>query len=755
MTSPSTPRRRRSRDPRPDLVAVAAGLAAVAAPASLTGLPVVDAIERALFAAGVAYLGAHARRLTWLIAGAAVTAVARGPALLFALASLAVITAAMVPERRRRVMGAAAMGGLANALLWLPEGTPLPWVVVGLLGLVPAVATGLPFVRSPRRTVARVALWGIGGVALLATVLAGAAMGLAYAQVQDGASDAQRALDAARDGDADVAAVALGRSGTAFDSAAGRLDGPLTVPARIVPGLAQQVDAVRVTVDQGRQITESAGSLVTTADYGNLQYDGQLDLEQVRELTPPTVAVADDLEQAGAALADVEETWLLPPLRSRIVDLRERIDDAADEADLAATLLQVVPDLFGGDGPRRYLIIFITPAELRGAGGFIGSYAELTAADGEVDLSRSGRIADLIFAVPRGQRTISGPADYLERYGRFEPQDFLQDVTFSPHFPSSAQVIAELYPQSGGQPVDGVISVDPTGLAALLDLTGPVAVEGLPQPLTAKNAVQILTKDQYLQLPDEAERGEILTEATRVTFEALVSDTLPAPRRIAEALGPATRAGHLRLWSPTDAEQQAFERLRATGDLHIPVGHDGFSVVQQNTGNNKIDAYLERSITYEPTIDPATGEVTATLRVALRNAVPSTDLPDPVVGNSRGAPIGTNVTWLTIFTPHVVTGATVDGRPLSLGPSRERDLNGWNTPLLSIPPGGEVVLEVELAGGVDLRDGYTVDVLPQPVANPDQIEVTTRFAGDASGPRTWIDGPVVEPTRQRIALPGG
>lgn len=739
-------------------MAVAAGLAAVAAPASLTGLPVVDAVERALFAAGVAYLGAHARRVTWLIAGAAVTAVARGPALLFAMASLATIVAAMVPERRRRVLGAAAMGGLANALLWMPESTPLPWILIGLLGLVPAIATGLPFVRTHRRAVAQTALWGVGGVAVLATVLAGVAMVLAYAQVRDGAADAQRALDAARDGDAEAAAVALDRSGTAFESASGRLDGPLTAPARIVPGLAQQVEAVRTTVDQGRQITESAGSLVTTADYGSLQYEGQLDLEQVRALEPPTTAVAEDLDQAGDSLAEVEETWLLPPLRSRIVDLRERIDDAADEADLAATLLQVVPDLFGGDGTRRYLIIFITPAELRGAGGFIGSYAELTAVDGNVELSRSGRIADLIFAVPRGQRTISGPADYLERYGRFEPQDFLQDVTFSPHFPSSAQVIAELYPQSGGQPVDGVISVDPTGLAALLDLTGPVAVAGLSQPLSAQNAVQILTKDQYLQLPDEAERGEILTEATRVTFEALVSDTLPAPRRIADALGPATRSGHLRLWSPTDAEQEAFERLRATGDLDIPVGHDGFSVVQQNTGNNKIDAYLERTITYEPTVDVATGELQARLRIVLRNAVPSTDLPEVVVGNARGAPVGTNVSWLTIFTPHAITGATLDGRPTSLGPSRERGLNGWNTPLLLVPPGGEVVLEVELAGGVDLRDGYRFSYVPQPVANPDQVETRLELARgtERSSGRSELlvmaGGPATEPTTSRVEL---
>ncbi len=42
-----------------------------------------------------------------------------------------------------------------------------------------------------------------------------------------------------------------------------------------------------------------------------------------------------------------------------------------------------------------------------------------------------------------------------------------------------AQVIGGLYPQSGGEPIDGAISVDPITLAAFLKLTGPVAVDGL------------------------------------------------------------------------------------------------------------------------------------------------------------------------------------------------------------------------------------------------------------------------------------
>ncbi len=268
-------------------------------------------------------------------------------------------------------------------------------------------------------------------------------------------------------------------------------------------------------------------------------------------------------------------------------------------------------------------MIFMTPAEIRGAGGFIGNFAELTATEGDVELTRSR-------AHPRAHRGSTAqhpqperPTDYLVRYGRFNIPDYQQDATLSPDFPSVAQVMAELYPQSGGQPVDGVIGLDPTGLATLLEFTGPVVVEGLPQPLTAENAVEVLTKSQYIDVPDDAERGEILTEAVRVTFDKLTSATLPTPRKLSETLSPAARAGHLRVWSPDDRVQETFERLGTDGTLGLPTGADGFSLIQQNVGNNKLDAYLERTMDYRATVDAETGELTGTLRVELTNAVPA------------------------------------------------------------------------------------------------------------------------------------
>jgi hypothetical protein len=151
-----------------------------------------------------------------------------------------------------------------------------------------------------------------------------------------------------------------------------------------------------------------------------------------------------------------------------------------------------------------------------------------------------------------------------------------------------------------------------------------------------------------------------------------------------------------------------------------------------------------------PGVDVASGALEATLRIELHNAVPSIDLPDPVVANARGAPRGTNVAWFTIFTPHVVTDARIDGRSLLLGISEERGLNGWDTPLIQIPPGETVVVEVKLAGGVDLGAGYRFTLLPQPVANPDAVDVRLELRNGRQGGtgRTTLPlltgGPVTE-----------
>ncbi len=760
MSERRTSSRRRSDRLRAEISSALAAIGAIFAPASLTGIGSIDAVERALLTGFVAYIGSHGRRWAWLLAAAVVVIPARGTSLALALGALVVLVASTIPQRRPRAWGALGLGLMVNAVLWYPPSAQ-PWgAVLAVAAMALVVVSGFPHLRNSRRRAAERILIGTVVLVLLAGIAAVVAVGLSYRQVQSGASSARDALASTRNGDADGAGDSLNAARASFDHASARLSGPLTTAAEFVPGMAQQIVAIRTTVEQGRTITATADDLVATADYDRLQYDRRLDLVQVADLADPTKRADAALGQARRKLAKVQRSWLLPPLRDRVDQFAADIDEARTDASLAADILERTPALFGAEEPRRYLIVFLTPAELRGAGGFIGSYAELELDDGKATLTRSGRIDDLLEAPNPERRTITGPADYLARYGRFDPARFPQDVTYSPHFPSDARVIAELYPQAGGQAVDGVIAIDPKGLAALLELTGPVTVDGLPEPLTAENAVEILTRSQYLDLGDRAARGEVLASATKATFEKLTNSSLPAPRTLADALSPATRGGHLRLWSPDASEQALFERLGADGGLVLPKGADGFSVVQQNAGNNKIDAYLERSIRYEPTVDLDSGKLTAELTIEMTNAVPFAVLPEAVGGNTRGAPDGTNLTTLTLYTRSAVSGATLDGKAIKLGPGTERGLNAWDTPQFAIPPGATVTLKIRLEGGLDLSSGYRLKILPQPVANPDRfsstltaVDGTVASTGDHEAV-LFEDDPLEAPTTVRVRLDG-
>ncbi|MCU1499559.1 MAG: arsenical pump rane protein [Acidimicrobiales bacterium] len=740
---------------------VLAAAAAAFAPFSPTGNTVVDVIERMVVVAAVAFAGAHGHRRQMFLAAALSALPARGVSLVLVLVALLASVAGTRTTRRSKALGAVTAGALANAVLWYPPMDPAAVApVVGLVVYVVLFTAGVVHLRSgPKR-----ALMAAAGTCIAVVAFSLAATGwvalTSRGDVEAGTSAARAALAAVRRGDSAGARAELALALEHLDRADERLNGPLVAPAGAVPGLAQQVHAVQLAVDEGLAVSRAADDLVAT-DYDSLRYNGRIDLDRVTVLQPQAERVRTALATAERRLAGLDDVWLVSPLRTRVDDFQAQVAAARDDADLAGELVDLAPGLLGGNGTRRYLIVFLQPAELRGAGGFVGNWAELEASDGDVDLSRSGRIKELIDAAPPGTRSIDGPADYVRRYGPDRPTDNLQDVTLSPNWPSVASVYAQLYPQSGGREVDGVIGVDPTGLAALLDLTGPVTVPQLgATKLTSENAVELLTIDQYLFFGDSAERADILEAATRATFQKLTDAALPAPRKLGDLLGPAARGRHLQLWSPRRAEQALFHRIGTDGRLAIPRGHDGMSIIQQNVGNSKIDAFLERTVAYRATVDARTGALEGEVHVTLRNTVPLKDVarfPRAVVGNNRGVPNGTNLSRVSLVTPQAVTSVTIDGRSLKPVPVVEAGQTFWDLPLVQIPAGGQVEIVFELRGGVDLRGGYRFDYLPQPMVNPDQLDASVSirngtFQEPDEGGRLRVEGPAGEPVALRSGV---
>jgi hypothetical protein len=726
------------------LVGVAGAVVAARAGCEPTGTPAVDAVLTGGFALLVVHATARARRWTW-VTMAGIAAVGPDTASWVAVGGAALAVALIGGLTRRRRWVGAVVGALAvQSLLRLPDlGFPGASALVVAAATAPVLVSAyLVLPRRRRREVGR-AVAAAGVVAVVAGVLLGAAAVAAARALDEGAERTALGLEASSDGDMVEAAVLFGEAEDAFGRARTWVGSVLTLPARAVPGLAQQARALDGLSRSAGELARVAGEAAVVADPQEFRYEsGRIDLDRLRAARGPLDAAAAALADTGSLSDRVGSPWLLPPVRDRLERLDAAVAEATPSVELAARAAWVVPPMLGEDRPRRYLVMFLQPAEARGLGGFMGAWVELTATDGSVRVSASGRPTDLNRAPGREERTISGPPEYLARYGRFRPAYYAQDVPFSPDMPTVAQVMAELYPQAGGVPLDGVVAIDPAGLAALLRFTGPISLPRTGTRLTAENAERFLLRDQYEAFDDDPERRDALEDAGREAFERLVTGDLPAPRRLGAELGPLAEGRHI-LAHAFDPEAQAlFERLGVAGGAGAPEG-DGFMLVTQNKGNNKIDVFLRREVDYRVEFDPATGAVEATARITLRNDAPASGLPDAVIGsNDQGLPLGTNAMFFSFYTPHALEGATLDGVPFGVETQRELGYRVYSR-FLEIPPGAERVVELELSGRLAPGGDYRIGILPQPIPDPDRVTVRL------TSPRDWVpvqaDGLVADP----------
>lgn len=607
---------------------------------------------------------------------------------------------------------------------------------VPLAGLVVATARARVYEEPVTGFSVRWYVIAFGGLGAVAALSAPAVVTLISARtgLQEAASAAKSALASVQRGDQTAAAASFDRAARGFEREQRRLDDRLTSLGLAVPGLASNLRAARELTDIGSDLAHTGSRVAKVTSPDRLRVTGgQVPLGEIERITPELEDGARSLRVARRRVRSVSGSYLVPPIRSAVDELSDRLDGAVHDADQAARAAKLVPAMLGGDGTRRYFLAVQNNAELRATGGFIGNWGELVAEGGRVRLERFGRIAELNRAVagsgaPVGNLDVS--VEFLRRYERFEFTTTWQNVNMSPDFPTVARVIGELYPKSGGREVDGVIAVDPLGLAALLELTGPVPVEGWPEPLSAANVVDVTLRDAYEEYPD-ARRVDFLGEVADTAWRALTTADLPEPADVAKVLAPAAREGHLLFYPFRMDEATLLQGLGATGNAR-PVRSDALAIVTQNAGGNKVDYYLRRSVDFDVRLepvaraggsDPKRAAVRTKLRVELHNDAPSAGRSVIAIGPySEEFEAGENRSFVSVYTPHGFDAARLDGSATGLESATE--LDRWvYSKFVSVQAGEAGALEMELSGTVRLGPGgwYALDLDHQATVIPDEV----------------------------------
>lgn len=597
-----------------------------------------------------------------------------------------------------------------------------PFGLTAAVGVAVAAVLVVGGVRGGRRLptwAPRALAAGVGIVVVAGAGMAAAALS-ARADLATGSRTARAGAAALRSGEIERAADEFALAADSLADAHRALDRPWTQPARLIPVLAQHRRAGTTLAEASADAATVLAEELDAFDIAAIgPRDGRIDIDAVQALAEPLARATMSLEQLDDALVEVDSGWLVAPVADRLDRLA---DDTAEQRRLserATAALDVAPDLLGVDGERRYLMMFTTPGEARGLGGFMGNHALLGIDDGVISVGAIGRTADLNEGGGR-PRTVTGPDDWLGRYGPFgftsgpngtvsaEPWS---NVTMSPHFPSTAAVATELYPQSGGVEIDGVVALDVFTLQEIVGAVGPIEIAGVDRALDGSNLADFLLIEQYRDV--SSARLDLLEVIAAATLDRLLGGTDLDPVDLGRRLAPMAAQGRLVAWS-TDADEQAMiESVGLAGRLFgdAEPGDDAFSVRVVNSSASKIDTFLERSVC----LSPGRGDEPGRATITLTNDAPTTGLPEYVIGNRVGLPTGSSRLLVSWHSTIAADSIAIDGESAALAAQREQD--AWvYTVMVTLAAGASTSIDVAFDDPI----GDIARVDPQPLVRPER-----------------------------------
>ena len=399
--------------------------------------------------------------------------------------------------------------------------------------------------------------------------------------------------------------------------------------------------------------------------------------------------------------------------------------------------LRAVHGLLGGDGPRTVLVGVMNNAELRGAGGYVSSFAVVRADAGRVEVGRFQEVID-VQASPEQAVRVPAPKDFSRRYGVYLADTTLwKNVTMSPHAPASASVMCEVARLSPGIPCDGVVLLDVPALARIIDLKGPVTVAGAV--VGGDELVRSLLVEAYADAENTASAQAERRAELRAAADAGLSELLGSSLAGADALrvlADASRGRHLAVFSARPEEQRRLYAAGLSGSSH-PDGADLSLVSLNQMSAGKLDYYLQRAVEVDVVVGRRTAVVEQRVRLALDHPE---GLPPYVLGVKEGQ-LDEIVDLGMARAARDIT-LTRDGAPAAFE-LVEDDVGAQHVvALLSLRNGEQA--EYVLRYDVPLDDGrYALRLLPQPLAQDASLSLDVRVEDglQLEGEDPSYDGP--------------
>lgn len=537
-----------------------------------------------------------------------------------------------------------------------------------------------------------------------------------------GRSDLLRAERAMQKRDIPEALTLLRSADHHFRDMRGDLDalGPIQSVGRHVPFVRVQIRGADALADAGHGLSQAGIAVAISSDRLIHPHNPDRPLSEavgdLREVGATVTSADAAVHDAQRQVDSLDGYRLLGPLGSARRDMKSRLGEIVSRIDELDGAMVLTLDIVGANGPRRYLILTQNPDEVRPTGGYIGTYGLLAAADGHLKLLQYG--AGGVWARAHPQASIPPTrAPFVFQYATPPQEQTISNVNVTPDFPAAAELAASMWRRGGEQPINGVLSLEPSVLARLIKVLGPVRVPAYHETVTATDVQQRIdyyTHGAPAKGKTDAQRKDFIAELAHAVLARML--TLHGDQWLEAATGLREGLKHREamIWSADPHVQSAIARLGWDGSLPATTGDFYADAEWEYAAKN--GSGLLRTFAHTVTLRPD-GSGSATTLMTLRDTYDAKHFG--------------NLDSLSYLTPYGPVGGTLDRTasdpPLQIEPNLSgHPTAGW---IRAAQPLDSTQLRVTWdAPDLLVRTGahtwtYRLTWLPQPGHNGDVLDL--------------------------------
>ena len=445
---------------------------------------------------------------------------------------------------------------------------------------------------------------------------------------------------------------------------------PLWTLASFIPVVGEDIRSVQTLGEAGTALVNDAlvpiANAVSGTGLSDLLQDGVVNVDLVRSVSDSVNDALPTIQSSVDAISSLPEAHI-PQLREVLGKVQEPLSSASGLVDQLGPMLQLLPQMLGGDGARTYLVIAQNNSELRSTGGLPGAWGTITINDGVISMGEF-------------QSILHEPDLHVE--GTDEERSALMtnfdsdpaQVNCLPDFSRVGELASDYWSQAGNGEVNGVIAVDPVFLQRLLALCGSIsAPDGAV--VDGTNAAKVLLSDTYWKYGDDPDAQDAyFASVAGMAFSQVMGHLGDADlMELVDVVEQSGADGRLLVWMANSDEEGLMDALGFSGKFEADSANPVLGVYLNDDTYSKISWYASCYTQIGEGVRNADGTTTYDVITTLTNNITSEEAesaPLYVYGGNEGkrdksdmlnfvyfvAPAGGTISNLTD-----VNGAVFDG----------------------------------------------------------------------------------------------